>query len=448
LNGPVSTWLRERFCALVAVRREEIGAALAAFGFLLCLFAGYFMLRPLRETMGVQAGVDQLQWLFTATFVAMLVAVPLFGVLSARVPRARLIDWVYGFFALNLLAFALAFDWAPDSIWLARVFYVWLSVFSLFVVSVAWSLMADVFHREQAQRLFAFIAAGASVGGLIGPLLGGLLIEALASAGLIALSAALLLLTLACKRYLLNWRARAGAGSTGIAAPASDDDPHLPIGGNPWAGVLRLFASYYLSGIALFVVLLATASTFLYLEQARLVAETFTTTAERVRVFSAIDFTVQTLAVLTQLFVTGRVAKQLGVRSLLTWVPLAVAVGFVALALVPTFAVLAAVMIVRRAGEYALVKPGREMLFTAVDPEAKYKVKSFIDTVVYRGGDAASSWVKTGVDALGHGAAAVALLGAVCALLWAALGYALGRRHDAGNVIAAGNGLSNRERIQ
>lgn len=419
--------LRARFCALIGAHADEAVAALVGFVFFLCLFCGYFMLRPLRETMGVQAGVDQLQWLFTATFVAMCAAVPLFGLLSARVRRARLIDFTYGFFAVNLALFAFAFAREPDSIWLARVFYVWLSVFNLFVVSVAWSLMADVFHREQAQRLFAFIAAGASVGGLLGPLLGAVLIGSLASGGLIALSTVLLLTTLACKRYLLGWRERAGAGF-GAAEPG--DDPRLPIGGNPWAGVLRLFASPYLTGIALFVVLLATASTFLYLEQARLVAETFATTAERVRVFSAIDFAVQALAVLTQLFITGRVAKTLGVRSLLTWVPLAVAAGFVALALVPTFAVLAAVMIVRRAGEYALVKPGREMLFAAVDAEAKYKVKSFIDTVIYRGGDAASSWLKTGIDALGHGAAVVALLGAVCALLWAALGYALGRRHD------------------
>lgn len=423
--------LRARFCTLIAARSEEAGAALAGFGFFLCLFCSYFMLRPLRETMGVQAGVDQLQWLFTVTFLAMVVAVPLFGLLSARVRRTRLVDWIYGFFAIHLALFSLAFARNPDSIWLARVFYVWLSVFNLFVVSIAWSLMADVFCREQAQRLFAFIAAGASVGGLLGPLLGGLLIGVLSPGGLVALATVLLLMTLPGKRYLMSWRARSGAGLA-VTADNCDDDPRLPIGGHPWAGVMRLLASPYLAGIALFVILLATASTFLYLEQARLVEQTFRTTAERVRVFSAIDFTVQALAVLTQLFVTGRVARSLGVRSLLTWVPLAVAAGFVALALVPTFAVLAVVMVVRRVGEYALVKPGREMLFAAVDPEAKYKVKSFIDTVIYRGGDAASSWVKTGVDALGHGVAAVALLGAVCALLWAALGYALGRRHDRG----------------
>jgi AAA family ATP:ADP antiporter len=418
------------------IQPGEGAAAFCGFAFFFCLFTGYFMLRPIRETLGIAAGVDQLQWLFTATFVVMLAAVPCFGWLARRVPRASFVTWAYAFFAATLAGFSAWLHQQPDNLWAARAFYVWLSVFNLFVVSVAWSLMADVFRTAQAKRLFAFIAAGASTGGLAGPLLGGALAGALGAPGLILLSAVLLGLTLPMKSWLIRWRARGGAGApdgdpgANTDAPAADS-PARPIGGGILAGATRTFTSPLLLAIAAFVILLATASTFLYMEQARLVAGAFTSSAERIRVFSALDFTVQALSMLTQLFLTGRLAQRLGVTFLLTSVPVVVCAGFLVLAVAPTFAVLAVVMVLRRVGEYALVRPGREMVFTTVDAEAKYKAKNFIDTVVYRAGDAASAWVKTGVDALGHGAALVAVVGAVCAVLWAACGYALGRRADA-----------------
>ncbi|CAB3813258.1 MFS transporter [Achromobacter denitrificans] len=416
--------LRGRAAQALGIRAGELAPAACGFAFFFFLFCGYFMLRPIRETMGIQAGVDQLQWLFTATFVAMLAVVPLFGWLSARVPRATLVTWVYALFALTMAGFAALLYLRPGSVWVARTFYVWLSVFNLFVVSIAWSLMADVFRMESAKRLFALIAAGASAGGLSGPLLGGLLAGALGPAGLLLLSALLLAATLPLKRWLLRWR----AAHREDAAP---DDMQRPIEGAMLAGISRIFQSPYLMGISLLVVLLATLSTFLYMEQARLVAHAFPDTAQRIRVFSTLDFAVQALSLLSQVFLTGRVAAKLGLRFLLTAVPLAVAAGFLALAAYPVFGVLAAAMVVRRVGEYALIKPGREMLFTAVPPEDKYKTKNVIDTVVYRAGDAASGWVKAGVDMLGYGAALIALLGAVCALGAAAVGYGLGRHADA-----------------
>lgn len=416
--------LRQRAAQALGIHGHEIAPAACGFAFFFFLFCGYFMLRPIRETMGIQAGVNQLQWLFTATFIATLAVVPLFGWLSARVPRATLLTWVYGLFALTMTGFAALLHLWPDSVWAARSFYVWLSVFNLFVVSIAWSLMADVFRMESAKRLFALIAAGASAGGLCGPLLGGLLAGALGPAGLLLLSALLLTATLPLKQWLLRWRAT-------HRHDAQADDMRQPIQGGILAGLSRIFHSPFLLGISLLVLLLATLNTFLYMEQARLVADTFPTTAERLRVFSALDFTVQTLALLSQLFLSGRIAEKLGLRFLLTAVPLAVGLAFLALAAFPIFSVLAAAMILRRAGEYALIRPGREMLFTAVPPEDKYKTKSVIDTVVYRGGDAASGWVKAGVDTLGYGAALIALLGAAVALIAAAVGYALGARSDA-----------------
>ncbi|SOZ10439.1 NTP/NDP exchange transporter [Cupriavidus taiwanensis] len=414
------------------VRSGEAGAVIAGFLFFFCLFASYFMLRPVRETMGIAGGVKNLQWLFTATFVVMLAAIPLYGAVCAWLPRRRFVPWVYAFFIANLLAFALATRTLPDNVWLARVFYVWLSVFNLFVVSVAWSLMADVFRPEQARRLFALLAAGASAGGLAGPVLGGWLVPHIGLTGLMLLSAALLAATLPGVGWLFGWRRRAGAG---VAPPdqtvaATAPDPANPIGGGLLAGLSLLLRSRYLLGIGLFVILLATASTFLYFEQARLVAEAFPERTRQTQVFSALDAVVQALTILVQLFFTGRMARRYGVTVLLSAVPLAVAAGFLVLALLPTFGVLAGVMILRRVGEYALLRPGREMLFTVVDAETKYKAKNVIDTAVYRAGDAVSAWVKTGIDALAGHPATVALAGAMLALLWAGLGWWLGRRHE------------------
>jgi len=414
----------------------EGAAVVAGFLFFFCLFAGYFMLRPVRETMGIAGGVQNLQWLFTATFLVMLAAIPLYGACSARLPRRRFVPWVYAFFVANLLGFALATRLAPDSIWLARVFYVWLSVFNLFVVSVAWSLMADVFRPEQAKRLFGLLAAGASAGGLTGPLLGGWLVARVGLTGLMLLCAALLAATLPGAAWLFRWRARAGAGVPAAVpqgeADVSSQDPSRPIGGGLWSGLTLVTRSPYLLGISLFVILLATASTFLYFEQARLVARAFPSRVQQTQVFSAIDATVQALTIAVQVFLSGRIARRYGVGMLLTVVPLAVAAGFLVLAWWPTFGVLACVMILRRVGEYALLRPGREMLFTVVDPETKYKAKNVIDTTIYRAGDAVSAWAKTAIDALSGHPAVVAVTGAVLALAWAALGWWLGRWHEQG----------------
>ncbi|KWR76489.1 NTP/NDP exchange transporter [Cupriavidus sp. IDO] len=418
----------------LGIQPGEGGAVIAGFLFFFCLFASYFMLRPVRETAGIAGGVKNLQWLFTATFVVMLAAIPVYGACCAWLPRRRFVPWVYAFFIANLLAFAFATRAEPDNVWLARVFYVWLSVFNLFVVSVAWSLMADVFRPEQARRLFALLAAGASAGGLAGPVLGGWLVTRIGLTGLMLLSAALLAATLPGVGWLFGWRRRAGAGiavagdaqSTASAA----QDPAHPVGGGLLAGLALLARSRYLLGISLFVVLLATASTFLYFEQARLVAEAFPERARQTQVFSALDATVQAFTIVIQLFFAGRVARRYGVTALLTAVPLIVAAGFLVLALLPTFGVLAGAMILRRVGEYALLRPGREMLFTVVDPETKYKAKNVIDTAVYRAGDAVSAWVKTGIDALSGHPATVALAGAALALVWAVLGWWLGRQHE------------------
>lgn len=420
--SPAFAWKR-LLARVFDVKEDEAGAVASGLALFFLLFAGYFMLRPVRETMGLAGGVNNLQWLFTGTLLATLLALPLFGWLASRVERRRILGWTYGFFSLNLLGFAVAFDLWPDGIWLARAFYIWLSVFNLLTISVAWSVLADVLAGEQAKRLFGLVAGGASLGGLAGPVLGALLVSPLGHGGLMSLSAMFLLGAIVAAWRLQCWR---------DLRPLPAESRHeraRPLGGNPFAGATAVLRSPYLMGIALFVVLLSSVSTFLYFEQARLVADTFSDRTRQTQVFGIIDIVVQTLAILTQVFLTGRIASKLGVSVLLAAVPLVVAGGFLWLAMAPVFGVFVVVMVIRRAGEYALVRPGREMLYTSVAADEKYKAKNFIDTVVYRGGDAVSGWVKRGLDLMGDHPQLAMIIGALIAVGWAGTGLALGRRH-------------------
>ncbi len=408
---------------LVVAKPHEVPAVLAAFVMFFLLFTSYFMLRPVRETFGIAGGVDNLQWLFTGTFVATLVVVPLYGWASSRLPRRHLLPITYTISGIVMGAFATSLLVDPDNVWIARAFYIWLSVFNLFAISIAWSLMADLFERDQAHRLFGQIAAGASLGGLAGPLVSGLLVEPVGEAGLLFLSTALLLLTLLCVRYLIGWRDESGPKADGaMLAPGR-------IGGSIWAGLTLVLRSPYLLAITGFVLLLTTVSTFLYFEQARIVEATFPERTRQTQVFAAIDVAVQSITILAQVLLTGRLAKRLGVSVLLTAVPVLMAFGFGLLAFIATFPVLAFVMMARRIGEYAFVRPGREMLFTTVDTETKYKAKNTIDTVVYRGGDAVAGWVYTGITAIAS-VGAVAIAGTLLAGLWGMAGILIGRRHD------------------
>jgi len=404
---------------LLAIEPQEGPAVATGFALFFTLFAGYYLLRPVRETLGIAAGVEHLHWLFTATFVATLLVLPIFGWVAGRVPRRLILPVVYGFFVLNLSGFAVALWRAPDNVWLARGFYVWLSVFNLIAVSLAWSVLVDCFDREQAKRVFGLAAAGASVGGLVGPLLAVALSGPLGHAGLLALAAVALAAAIAMAARVRRLGQR------------RDEAASRPLGGNPLAGVREVLRSPYLRGIALFMALLASVSTFLYVEQARIVELRFPARETQTRVFGALDAAVQVLSVLLQVFITGRVARRLGLGVLLIGVPALMVLGFLWLALAPGFAALAVVMILRRAGEYGLVRPGREMLYSAVSDDAKYRAKNFNDTAVYRGADALSGWLKSGLDAVGQHTAMAMLAGAALAAAWAGTGAWLARRHRA-----------------
>ncbi len=409
---------------LLRVNRDEAGGVVPALLLFFLLFTSYFMLRPVRDTMGIVGGVENLQWLFTATFIATLACMPLFGWLASRVTRRLILPWTYAFFASHLALFAIGFQLVPDNIWLARTFYVWLSVFNLFSISVAWSQLADLFPLRDAKRLFGLIAAGASAGGICGPLLGAALVGSIGHSGLVIISTALLMTTLAAGRHLQRWR------DLHPLLEIAAESRHSLLGGSPFAGATTVIRSPYLLGIAAFVVLLASVTTFLHLEQSRLVEAHFSSNTHRTQFFAVVEVVVQSLAMLTQIFFTGRIAERLGLRTLLTMVPLIVAAGFLCLTISPILAVFVVVLVVRRAGEYALVRPGREMLFTRVSNEAKFKAKNFIDTTVYRGADAVSAWVKAGVDLIGQHPAVIAIFGAAIALVWAAAGNSLARQAE------------------
>ncbi|MEN5300987.1 MFS transporter [Pseudomonas sp. TWI628] len=424
---------RKRLGQGLNIQPGEAPAVLAGLLLFYLLFTGYFMLRPVRETMGVAGGVENLQWLFTGTFIATLACLPLFGWLASKVRRRHILPWTYGFFASNLLLFAALFAVNPEDLWNARAFYVWLSVFNLLTISLAWSVLTDLFSSEQGKRLFGLLAAGASLGGLSGPILGTLLVAPLGHAGLVLLAALFLLGSVIACVVLQRWRDR-------NPLPAANEPPtSRPLGGNPFAGATAVLGSRYLLAIALFVLLLASVSTFLYFEQARIVSETFTDRTRQTQVFGLIDTVVQALAVLTQVFLTGRLARRMGVGVLLVAVPLVMAAGFVWLALAPVFAVFVVVMVVRRAGEYALVRPGREMLFTVLPAEDKYKAKNFLDTVVYRGGDALSGWLKRGLDLLADHPQLAMLIGTALAVGWAFTGAWLGGRQRQAETAVAPN---------
>lgn len=425
MNAPSGTAVApaSRLGRIVSVRPGEAAALIAAFAYNFLLFTAYYILRPLRDSMGVTGGVHALDDLFWFTLFGMLLAVPLFGWISGRFRRAVFLPWTYGFFIVNLIAFWAVFRVLQDDTWPARVFFVWVSVFNLFVVSVFWSFMADLFNKEQAGRLFAFIAAGASTGAIMGSGLTAFFAAALGDVNLLLVSAAMLAATLGLMRYLLGWSANRAAGSGQVA--------ERPIGGNPFAGITLVLRSSYLAGIALFVFLMAAVTTFLYLQQAALLAVHFPDGSERTAFLGRIDLTVSLVALLLQLLAVGRLTARLGLTTMLVSVPVVVAAGFLLIAASPTLATLVAVYVVRRVGQYAVTRPSREILYTTVDRASKYKAKNFNDTVVYRGSDAIVASVHEAVvRLLSLGLAGIAWLGAGIAAVWAVSAIFLGRAHE------------------
>lgn len=391
---------------------KRVALAFTAFFLILC---SYYILRPVRDTMAVQYGAGRLQYLFTATFIFTLLIVPCFGWVVKRLPRAYVLPAVYGFVILNLMAFQAAFAEGATRA-TAAAFFVWLSVFNLFVVSLFWSGVNDVFSTKESHRLYGYIAAGGTAGALAGPGATALLATRIETAHLLALSAVLLAVATLCMAALRRQR------------PVDAHAAAQPVGGSVTAGISLTMHSSSLRGIALLVVCYTTVSTVLYIELVDVVGKTFSSAAERTAFFARVDLAVNGMALAMQLLGTRLIVQRFGLRTALSVVPLAIAACLVAIDAARSALGLAVVQILHRAGEYSIGKPGREMIYTTVDAESRYKAKNFIDTAVYRASDAGGSWLVAAIR--GAGLDAIVFAAIPAALAWLATGFRLGKQHD------------------
>ena len=410
---------------LVSIRAGEGWLVFWAFLYLFAVFTAYYVIRPIRDEAGVAGGVSNLSWLFTGTLIAMLAVNTPFGALVSRLPRSRFIGITYRFFILNLLVFIALFRGATGdaNIWIGRAFFIWAAVFNLFVVSVFWAFMADVFSTEQGKRLFGFIAAAATLGGIAGASVTASTAKTLGVPTLLLGAAALLELGVFASRRL-------GALTAAFSQVGGPSDDAQIIGGNAWAGLTHVMKSPYLLGIAGYMLLYTILSTFLYFQQAEIVDHTFASRADRTVFFARVDLYVNLLTLFGQGFLTGKVLQRAGVALTLTFVPAITAVGFLCLGIAPTVAIVIGFTVLRRAGNFAFARPTREVLFTSLSREDKYKAKNFIDTVVYRFGDQVGAWSSSFITAAGLGAGAVAWAAVPLSVLWMANAWWVGRRHS------------------
>ncbi|HRQ66119.1 MAG TPA: MFS transporter [Xanthomonadaceae bacterium] len=409
---------------LVLVERREWAVLWLSFAYFFCVLSAWYVLRPIRDAMGIAGGTSQLPWLFLGTLLLTLVANPVFATLVARMPRARFATWSYRFFMLCLLGFFAMVQWggADAQVWTGRVFFVWASLFNLFIVSLFWAVMADVFDSGQAKRLFGFIAAGGTLGGVMGGTITALFVEAVGVAPLLLLSLALLEIALRCMRTV---SAHAGRDSEVQRKAASE-----AIGGGVLAGITHAARSPYLLGICAFMLLYTIGSTFLYFVQADIVSQAFENREARTAFFARIDVVVNGLTLAIQLGLTGRILGRLGIGLTLALLPVVSILGFGALAAAPVLMVFVVFQVARRTFNFALVRPARENLYVPLSREDKYKAKSLIDTFVYRAGDQIGAWTHAGLAAAGLGVAAIAASAMPLAAIWLVLALWLGRRHS------------------
>jgi AAA family ATP:ADP antiporter len=412
---------------IVAVRPEEVRAVGWCWLYIFAVLSSYYILRPIRDQMGVAGGVNNLPWLFTGTLAGMVLLNLPFAYLVKKLPRSRFIPLTYRFFALNIVLFAIALRVvSPEQeIWVGRIFFIWASVYNLFVVSVFWQLNVDLFSPEQGKRLFGFIAAGATIGAIVGSAVTASLARYV-SPTMLMVGAALLLEVAVFSVGRLARLSPVLHHRPGDQAAASADEK--PVGGSVLAGITHAFRSPYLLAVSAFLLLYAVTSTFVYFQQAAIVSHSFTDRGAQTSFFASIDLGVNSLALLFQLFFTGRLIVLLGVALALALLPALTMLGFAALALTPSLGVIAAFQIIRRAADYAIARPTREVIYTVVSREDRYKTKGFIDTFVYRLGDQVGAWAMAPLN--GVGARAASLVAIAVAALWLLNALWLGRRQQ------------------
>ena len=405
----------------VPATSQERMAALWSFAYFFALLASYYVLRPLRDQMGIAGGVKNLPWLFTATFVTLLVAQPLYGELVAKLPRAQFIPAVYHFFVANLALFWLLLTLGVQTAMVARVFFIWVSVFNLFAVAVFWSFMADLFNAEQGKRLFGFIGAGGTAGALLGPIITIALSVPLGPINLLIVAIILLEAAVFCVYRLER------VTVTQTRTPAAQ--PQL-VGGGAFAALLELIRSPYLLGVGAWVSLLSFGATIVYFEQAHIVSTTVHGAGAQTRIFASIDLAVALLTLATQIFATGRLLKRFGTGVAAGALPLVYIVGFAALSVMPSLAVVLILQVAQRWMNFAIANPARQVFFTVITREEKYKAKNLIDVVIYRGSDALYGWVFDSLQMLGLKLGTIALCALPVTASWLVLSASLGRTQE------------------
>jgi AAA family ATP:ADP antiporter len=405
------------------VRTGEFAPILTAALYFFCILTSLMVLRPARDAIGMEGGLDSIRWLFIGTALVTFAVNPAFGWLVSRFRRLVFITATYGFFALSLVGFYVLIALAPDAVGSVsgQVFYVWFSVFNLFSTMVFWALMADRFSLEQSKRIFGIIAVGGTLGAIFGPWLAGQLVAPLGTAAMLLVSAVFLALAVVAAWFVAWLQPEVTKGG-----PASVD--RAVIGGDAWAGISAVFRSPYLLGISSYVLLMTVIGTFLYFTRLAMVAAAADDTDARTAIFANIDLLTQVVTLVLQMIVTGHIMKRFGVSVALILLPIVVSFGFVGLAMAASFAVLILFEASFRAVQRAITRPARETLFTVVTREEKYKSKAFTDTFVYRGGDVVGAWTEGGLRALGLGLVGLASVAIPLAVVWAGLGLWLGRQ--------------------
>ena len=413
-----------RISRFIGLRPAEFVAVAWSFVYFFSLLSAYYMLRSVREAMAIMGGTQNIPWLFTGTFVVMILATPVFGWVASRYPRKQFLPWVYYFFILNILIFFSLFTYAQrndlEMVWIARAFFVWLSVFNLFVVSVFWSFMADIYSKEQGRRLFGVISAGGSAGALLGPLITSVLVVPLGFQNLLPLSAGLLMFSVYCVAQLRRWAEQDTAEGHDVAVDVSK-----PIGGGALAGIRLVVTSPYLGAIAIGAAFASFMGTATYIYMAQLVSENFATADEQTQVFAWLDAMTNALALIGQLIVVKQVVQRFGIGVSLAVLPIVSVIGFAILASNPVFAVIAVLQVIRRSVTFGLGKPTSDMLYSVVSPEEKYKAKNFTETALYRGGDLVGAWVVRMMAGLGL--SGISLVCVPLAAIWTAIAFWLGR---------------------
>ncbi|MGI9203454.1 MAG: NTP/NDP exchange transporter [Woeseiaceae bacterium] len=420
-RGPIAKIIS----AATKVEPNETRATILSFLFVFTLMAAYFIIRPVRDAMASDWTRTETSFLWTLTFFFSIVAVVVYGFVISRVRFSRVVPGVYVFFATTFAAFYLGSGLVDDATLVDKTFYVWLSVFSLFHVSVFWSFMSGLFSKDQAPRLFAIIASGASIGAIVGPAIPTFFAEEIGVMNLMLISAGMLLIPVP----MISALEKLKTTELGNADLQADLSQAQRLGKNPFSGFMLFVKDPYLLAIGVFILMYVTMSTFVYMELREFLAPY--ERAQRTEIQASIDLAVNSLAVLTALFATSRLTTRFGMATTLAIIPMLMVGGWLVVAAIPVLAVLIGLQIARRAGNYAITRPGREMLFTQVDAETRYKAKPVIDIVVYRGGDMVTAWLHTGLrETMNLGLGGVALFAAVIAGVWAMAGAYLGRVYN------------------